>query len=165
MDEKYFYLDSVGQQKGPIGINELGRFDITPTTMVWKQGLAEWVQAKTLPEFQAYFAASGTQNDTQTPPPPQQPQTAPPFTSYEVKPDNYLVWAILSTVLCCLPFGIVSIVYSSKVDNLWALGNKAQAIEAANNAKKWAIIGAISGAVVGIIYAIVVAMTAACNSF
>ena len=153
MEEKYFYLDSVGQQKGPVGINELGRFDIMPTTMVWKQGLAEWVQAKTLPEFQAYFAASGTQNDQQATP-PQQPQTAPPFTNYEAKPDNYLVWAILSTVLCCLPFGIVSIIYSTKVDNLWTLGNKAQAIEAANNAKKWAIIGAISGAVVGIIYGI-----------
>ncbi|WP_197513887.1 CD225/dispanin family protein, partial [Mycobacterium sp. 1165178.9] len=38
------------------------------------------------------------------------------------EPDNYLVWAILCTVLCCLPFGIVSIVYSNKVSGLWAQG-------------------------------------------
>ena len=30
-----------------------------------------------------------------------------------LKPDNNLVWAILCTLLCCLPFGIVSIVYAS----------------------------------------------------
>ena len=33
-----------------------------------------------------------------------------------LKPESYLVWAILSTVCCCLPFGVVSIVYASKVD-------------------------------------------------
>lgn len=35
------------------------------------------------------------------------------------KPENYLVWAILSTVCCCLPFGLVSIVYAAKVDSLY----------------------------------------------
>ena len=29
-------------------------------------------------------------------------------------PDNNLVWAILCTVLCCLPLGIVSIIKSTK---------------------------------------------------
>lgn len=36
------------------------------------------------------------------------------------KPDNNLVWGILVTILCCLPFGIVSIIKASSVDNLWA---------------------------------------------
>jgi RsiW-degrading membrane proteinase PrsW (M82 family) len=67
------------------------------------------------------------------------------------EPDNYLVWAILSTVLCCLPFGIVSIVYSTKVSGLWASGQYGEAQAAANNAKKWAIISAIVGAVVAVI--------------
>lgn len=69
------------------------------------------------------------------------------------EPDNYLVWAILCTVLCCLPFGIVSLVYSNKVSGLWAQGRAAEAQEASSNAKKWAIIGAIAGAVT---YAIIV---------
>lgn len=47
------------------------------------------------------------------------------------KPDNCLVWAILTTVLCCLPFGIVSIVYASKVDSEWALGHYDEAEDAA----------------------------------
>jgi hypothetical protein len=70
------------------------------------------------------------------------------------EPDNYLVWAILTTVLCCVPLGIVSIVYSTKVSGLWAQGRYAEAQSAANSAKKWAIIAAITGAVVGVIIGI-----------
>lgn len=67
------------------------------------------------------------------------------------EPENYLVWAILCTVLCCLPLGIVSIVYSTKVSGLWSQGRYAEAQAAADSAKKWAIIGAIVGAVVAVI--------------
>jgi hypothetical protein len=67
------------------------------------------------------------------------------------EPDNYLVWAILCTVLCCLPFGIVSIVYSTRVSGLWSQGRYAEAQAAADSAKKWAIIGAIVGAVLYVI--------------
>ncbi len=48
------------------------------------------------------------------------------------KPDSNLVWAILTTLFCCLPFGIVSIVYASKVDSYWAQGN----LPAAQDASK-----------------------------
>jgi Interferon-induced transmembrane protein len=67
------------------------------------------------------------------------------------EPDNYLVWAILVTVLCCLPFGIVSLVYSTKVSGLWAQGQYAEAQAASDNAKKWAIIGAIVGVIAAVI--------------
>jgi|SRR5208283_3560205 len=70
------------------------------------------------------------------------------------EPENYLVWAILCTVLCCLPLGIVSIVYSTKVSGLWAQGRYAEAQAAADNAKKWAIIAAIVGAVAAVIFVI-----------
>jgi hypothetical protein len=29
---------------------------------------------------------------------------------------NHLVWAILTTIFCCLPFGIVAIVYAAQVN-------------------------------------------------
>lgn len=67
------------------------------------------------------------------------------------EPDNYLVWAILVTVFCCLPFGIVSIVNSTKVSSLWAQGRYGEAEAASANAKKWAIVGAIAGAVIAVI--------------
>lgn len=72
------------------------------------------------------------------------------------------MWAILCTVLCCLPIGVVSIVYSTRVSGLWSQGRYAEAQAAANNAKKWAIIGAIVGAVVyvivGVLYAFIFAV-------
>lgn len=70
------------------------------------------------------------------------------------KPDNYLVWAILSTVFCCLPLGIVAIVKASKVDTLWAQGLQEEAIEAANDAKKWSIIGAVAGVLGVVLYVV-----------
>ena len=89
----------------------------------------------------------------------QQPQqnviaSAPSMT----KPDNNLVWAIVSTVLCCLPLGIVSIISATKVDNLWATGQYEAAIKEAKKAKDWAIYGAIAGGVVVIIYLIAVGL-------
>lgn len=60
------------------------------------------------------------------------------------KPDNYLVWAILTTLFCCLPFGIVSIVYASKVDSLYSSQDYFGAKAASDNAKKWAWWSAIS---------------------
>ena len=63
------------------------------------------------------------------------------------KPNNNLVWAILSTVCCCLPFGIASIVYASKVDGLYQAGDYVGAQKAADNASKYAIISAILGVI------------------
>ncbi|MBR1594266.1 MAG: CD225/dispanin family protein [Alloprevotella sp.] len=80
---------------------------------------------------------------------------------FQPKPDNYLVWAILVTICCCWPLGIVSIVYSAKVNNLYMTGQYQQAVEAANNAKKWAIISAIAGGVVALLYVIYVVIVGA----
>jgi hypothetical protein len=92
------------------------------------------------------------------PPPPPQGGGFPPPPGYGAPPDNNLVWAILVTVFCCLPFGIVSIVKSTQVSSLWAQGQFAEAHKAAADAKKWAIWGAIASVavyvVVGIIYLI-----------
>ena len=51
---------------------------------------------------------------------------------------NHLVWAILVTIFCCLPFGIVSIVYAAQVNGKVAAGNIDAARLASDNAKMWA---------------------------
>ncbi len=58
---------------------------------------------------------------------------------------NHLVWAILTTLFCCLPLGIVSIVYASQVDGKRAVGDLAGARQASQNAKTWAIWAAVAG--------------------
>lgn len=67
-------------------------------------------------------------------------------TTREYVPNN-LVWAILATLLCCLPLGIVSIVYAAKVDGLVAAGDVPAARRAADLARNWAIAAALSGPV------------------
>ena len=57
----------------------------------------------------------------------------PPGTSVE----NYLVFAILATVLCCLPAGIPAIVYAAQVNTKLQMGDVAGAQLASNNAKMW----------------------------
>lgn len=44
-------------------------------------------------------------------------QNTQPNMPQGVPPDNNLVWAILSTVLCCLPLGIVAIIKSTQVNS------------------------------------------------
>ena len=72
------------------------------------------------------------------------------------KPDNHLVWAILSAIFCCLPLGIVSIVYSSKVDGQYNAGDFIGAQDSANKAKKFAMWAAISGVIVAVLYILLV---------
>ncbi len=72
------------------------------------------------------------------------------------KPDNCLVWAILATVFCCLPFGIVSIVYAAKVDSEWALGHYDEAEAAARTARTWVIVSIVVPLVVLFLYIAVI---------
>jgi hypothetical protein len=68
----------------------------------------------------------------------------PVLTPGETVP-NHLVWAILTTLFCCIPFGIVSIVYAAQVNAKLAGGDYRGAVDSSNNAKKWAIIAAVCG--------------------
>ena len=57
-------------------------------------------------------------------------------------PDNNLVWAILSTIFCCIPLGIVAIIKATKVKELWALGDYEGAQKASKDALKYSLWGA-----------------------
>jgi hypothetical protein len=50
---------------------------------------------------------------------------------------NYLVFAILATVLCCLPTGIPAIVFAAQVNGKLQAGDWAGAQAASKNAKIW----------------------------
>ena len=94
---------------------------------------------------------------TQPPPPPPgyPPPGYPPPQPAGQAPNNYLVWSILVTLFCCLPFGIVAIVKSSQVNGLWAQGRYAEAQASADSARKWVIWSAVIAVVMGIISAVV----------
>lgn len=67
-------------------------------------------------------------------------------------PDNNLVWAILCTIFCCIPLGIVAIIKSTKVKELWALGDYEGAQKAANDAKKYSLWGAAVALILWVLY-------------
>lgn len=90
--------------------------------------------------------------------PPPQYQPPAQYQAPGARPQNYLIWAILTTLFCCLPLGIVSIVFAAQVDGKLASGDYAGAVAASENAKKWAIIAAVSGIVLLILYIIFVAV-------
>ncbi len=113
---------------------------------------------------------------SQEPPHPKYNQQAPnynqqaPYNNAPMpRPDNNLVWAILCTVLCCLPLGIVSIVYASKVDGCYTTGRYAEAVENSQKALKWAKIGAIISVVGWIlyifIYVVIIGLVFAASSY
>ncbi|HEU0152869.1 MAG TPA: CD225/dispanin family protein [Arenimonas sp.] len=66
--------------------------------------------------------------------------------------ENNLVWAILSTICCCVPFGIVAIVYAARVNTKLAAGDVQGAMSDANNAKIWSWVSFGLGLVVGLLY-------------
>lgn len=50
---------------------------------------------------------------------------------------NYMPWAIVVTIFCCLPFGIVSIIKCAKENSLLNSGHYTDAIHASWKAKHW----------------------------
>jgi len=84
------------------------------------------------------------------------------------KPDNYLVLAIVGTVLglcsCIgLILGIIAIVFATQVDSKYTMGDYDGALKASNNAKILSYIAlgfGILGVIINIIYLVVVGGTA-----
>ncbi|WP_395108276.1 CD225/dispanin family protein [Actinomadura sp. SCN-SB] len=96
---------------------------------------------------------------------PPGPQTYPSGAGgYGAPPPNHLVWAILTTIFCCLPAGVVSIVFAAQVNSKWASGDQAGAYSASKNAKTWAIVSAVAGVVVAVIYGLLIALGALSTS-
>lgn len=61
---------------------------------------------------------------------PPQPENAPPI-------KNYMTEAILVTLFCCLPFGVVAIINASQVEGHQRSGNYHAALTAADTAAKY----------------------------
>ena len=56
------------------------------------------------------------------------------------KPDNFMVWAILSTLFCSLLTGIIAIVHANEVDSQWYKNNHEEAVKEMMLARKWTFI-------------------------
>lgn len=88
-----------------------------------------------------------------TPPPPPPSYGAPVAAGAQVP--NYLVQAILVTLCCCLPLGVVAIVFAAQVNTKLAQGDMAGALEASQKAKmfSWIAFGlGLAGTLVWLLF-------------
>jgi hypothetical protein len=61
----------------------------------------------------------------------QQPIVPPP------RPKNWLVESILATIFCCMPFGIVGIIFAAQVNDKYDSGDYEGALRSSKEAGKW----------------------------
>ena len=74
-------------------------------------------------------------DEVSTQPPTPQPTAGPPLGNRP--PNNHLAKAIIATIICCLPAGIVAIVHASSVNERFISGDVAGAHETAGKADTW----------------------------
>lgn len=137
-----YYILNGSEQQGPYTIDQL-RGRVTAQTYVWREGLADWVQAINLPELSVVLLPEGSVSP-----------------SGVVKPKDYLVESILVTLFCCMVFGILGIVYSVQANSAFSSGNITAANEFSAKAKQWVTYGFWCGIAVVGIYAILALMGA-----
>lgn len=85
----------------------------------------------------------------------------PPPVGPSAPPPNYLVQAILTTLLCCLPFGVVAIVYAAQVNSKFAARDFVGAKAASDSARMWCWISFGLGLAVGAVNAVMMILAAA----
>ena len=165
-----YWINHNGVQSGPVDLDGLKEMSLTSAAYVWHEGLNDWVKITQLPELQGLYemveAPVAPQQATEVTPmldgengpvaeglqvqPDQQPQVdnqpmqqvAPPPC-----PSTNLVWAIVATVFCCVPFGIMAIVYANKVTKLYTAGDFYGAESASETSMWWTIAAIMAGVV------------------
>ncbi len=157
-----WYYTKMGLKQGPVPEDELRtkirRAEIGGTTLVWKEGMADWLPLSKVPELMpedsllAHDVGSVEPQVSTVPKPlvsrnvplPQPPAYDGNYVAPKIP--NYMWQAVLATVislpLCCIfgmPLGVVAIVFAAKVEGLRVQGNYAAATAASNAAKGWTI--------------------------
>jgi len=84
-------------------------------------------------------------------------QSPPAAAPNSMEIPTYLATSILVTILCCLPTGIVAIVYASQVSGFVASGRYPEAQRASDNAKTWSWVSAGLGILAALAYFIIMA--------
>ncbi len=151
-----WYLEQGGQKVGPMSLEAIQQMasagKISPTDLVWCQGMANWQRA----DMQPWYAiASGPPplSGVLSPAPAQKWGNLFKESAYnEPPPPSLIGWSIAVLLCCCLPGGVVGLVFHSKAQTEYARGNFDAARRAYDTGKNWLIGSAIVGFFFSIIY-------------
>lgn len=109
----YHYAEN-DQQRGPVDREAL-RGRITPETLVWREGLGEWVQARLLPELADLFRVPSPVQATPVPQSsgPLQPMSyaTPTADDPTGKATTSMVLGILGLVVLPIPLSILAVIF------------------------------------------------------
>lgn len=161
---KYWFILN-NKQIGPIEADDLNQVDFNAKTPAWHEGLPDWIPAGQIEALRAVIdrreAAqwSATYNSapaagTYTAEPrlaaevtPEPHRSISPVAQSEERPSNYLVWAIISTLLCNLIFGVIAIIFASKVNSSFDKGDIAGARLNSERAQWFIILSIVLGVI------------------
>ena len=164
-----YWINHNGVQSGPLDLDAIKEMNLTSSAYVWREGLTDWVKITQMPELQGFYemvnaepqqpaaeqqaagdVVMGQPYQPQQPynQQPQLPQYAQQQDPAEPCPPTNLVWAIISTVLCCIPTGIVAIIYALKVTNKYREGDIEGAKRASEVGAWWCIATIILGIII-----------------
>ena len=144
-DGEWYYARN-NQQQGPVPLHALQEMahsgQLQPGDLVWRQGMPNWLPAAQVPELAAAPAAPAPAPSAPAyPPPPQQVQYGgyypPQQPQYAAPVPSYLAQSVLCTLFCCVPFGVVAIIYAAQVGSKLGVGDYPGAMAASQNAKMW----------------------------
>ena len=85
-----FWIRINGLQEGPMEIDQMTQYNITPTTYVWCAGMKDWAYAKDVEDLKEVLAQCAAQNTTIVDKPnvAEEPATAPIVDSQDNKVDD-----------------------------------------------------------------------------
>jgi hypothetical protein len=156
---QYFVIGANGEKYGPASVDDLNNWAtegrINAYSMVVAEDSPNSVPISSVPGFQNELLASS--------PTMSQPNYQnPPSYMSGGKIENHLVKSILTTFFCCMPLGIVAIVFAAQVDGFVRSGDFARAEDSARKANLFSNISlgiGLTGTVLYIILVIVMAAT------
>lgn len=174
--EKFYFIRN-GQQIGPIEAEQLAHENITPQTMVWRQGMEDWKEARLLPELDFLWQNNANNGASGVPPfqaPPRQqpfaPQNNTPYNTYANGgippkcPPTYLAFAIIVTIFCTWPLGIPAIINATRVEKAYNQGDFAGAERFSKAARSWSIASMAVAVALVLLWGVIVFFSAVLDS-
>ena len=153
-DKIQYWINQDGEQSGPLTIDQLELMTLSEKTFVWSAGFDDWKPLTQVPELAHLLSTKGQANADIPPVPADEPVMGTPVEPamgqpapaeqqpYPACPPTNMVWAIISTILCCIPLGIAAIIYANKVSKKYYEGDIAAA-EHYSEVSAWWCIGTI----------------------
>lgn len=164
--EYYVYINK--EQLGPVDGEKLKELDLTPDTLVWYDGLDEWVPASEAPGIQWLFNGEpepeiADDTDTALQRTPDETSVAGETEDAGAYNDEYLpepprthiAWAVILTIIGAGVFGILAIVFYSVAKTRYNNGQYDLAEHSAGVGNRW-LSWAVPFAILGLLYTIFV---------